>query len=285
LLQGWTIRLRQFGKEDWLSRLTGRLPRKGQVPSGASDEERDFFERFAVDKSKDDKSKSGSSTTGTTTSTSSGTAEVKKRDSGMKRFTVPIDFAGKKYPFFVYVMTGPRGYAEVQDQFRWVEEIRGGKVPQEVRDSFRRLNEIAKENNVDFMELTVYALGTATTEGGGTGGSGTGGSGTGGSGTGNSGTKVESQDNSSKSSSTNSGAGSTQPSGISPAGTTGSEKGASEKGASDKSSAFGLNNGFSNPMGGPKTKMNSNGRTPPPEKKGPDNMNGKRPSPPTKTKR
>jgi hypothetical protein len=79
----------------------------------------------------------------------------------MKRFTVPIEFAGKKYPYFVYVMSGPRGYAEVQDQFRWVEEMRGGKVPQDVRDSFRRLNEIAKENNVDFMELTVYALGTA----------------------------------------------------------------------------------------------------------------------------
>jgi hypothetical protein len=39
--------------------------------------------------------------------------------------------------------------------------MRGGKVPPDVRDSFRRLNEIAKENNVDFMELTVYALGTA----------------------------------------------------------------------------------------------------------------------------
>ncbi|MFM9068593.1 MAG: DUF2610 domain-containing protein, partial [Planctomycetota bacterium] len=169
LLQAWTIRLRQFGKEDWLPKLTGRLPRKGQVPSGATDKERDFFARFAIDKSKDEKNKSDSGSTATNTSKNGETTAAKKSDSGMKRFTVPIDFAGKKYPFFVYVMTGPRGFAEVQDQFRWVEEIRGGKVPQEVRDSFRRLNEIAKENNVDFMELTVYALGTATAEGGGTG--------------------------------------------------------------------------------------------------------------------
>lgn len=162
LLQGWTIRLKQLGREDLLQRFSGNLPRKGQVPSGATTAEKEFFERFASDKSDNDKPTSNQTAASKTeTKTANAKDEPKKRSTGMKRFTVPIEFAGKKYPYFVYVMSGPRGYAEVQDQFRWVEEMRGGKVPQDVRDSFRRLNEIAKENNVDFMELTVYALGTA----------------------------------------------------------------------------------------------------------------------------
>ena len=75
------------------------------------------------------------------------------KDSGMKRFTTPTDFNGTKYPFHVYVVTGRNGYAELQDQFRWVKEIRGGTVPAEVQESFKRLNDIAVENKVDFMEL------------------------------------------------------------------------------------------------------------------------------------
>jgi hypothetical protein len=166
LLQGWTIRLKQLGKEELLSRFEGKLPRKGQVPSGATDAERDFFASFAKDKTDENSPKDGQSTASTASSKSATNSKdaPKKPGSGMKRFTIPVDVAGKKYPTHVYVMTGPRGYAELQDQFRWLEEIRGCSVPQDVRDSFRRLNEIAKENNVDFMELAVYALGTATSE-------------------------------------------------------------------------------------------------------------------------
>ncbi len=166
LLQGWTIRLKQFGKEELLSRFEGKLPRKGQVPTGATDAERDFFVRFAKDKTDEKPSKDGQSTASISSAKPAANSKdpPKKSDSGIKRFTIPVDVGGRKYPTHVYVMTGPRGYAELQDQFRWLEEIRGCLVPQDVRDSFRRLNEIAKENNVDFMELAVYALGTATPE-------------------------------------------------------------------------------------------------------------------------
>ena len=98
----------------------------------------------------------------------------------MKRFTVPTDFGGKKYPFHVYVVDhgdGPLcksqaepldptepcvGYAGIDDQVLWVRELRGGKIPDDVVDSFQKLYTIAKENNVSFTELTVYALGAAT---------------------------------------------------------------------------------------------------------------------------
>ena len=83
----------------------------------------------------------------------------------MKKFRFGIQFwntCKKKYPFNIYVIAGPNGYAEVQDQFRWVKEIRGCEVPKEVRDSFKRLAAIAAENHVSFMDLCLYALGTAS---------------------------------------------------------------------------------------------------------------------------
>jgi hypothetical protein len=137
LKRGWTVRLKQYGKEALLERYPV-LPLKGEVPAGADDSDREFFQSFAK-----------------------GAAPGK---SGMKRFTFPADFAGKKYPFHVYVLSGPRGYAELQDQFRWLNEMRGGEVPVEVRDSFERLNKIAVESHVDFQEQCVSALATAPTE-------------------------------------------------------------------------------------------------------------------------
>ncbi len=80
--------------------------------------------------------------------------------SGMKRFTVPCDFAGRKYPFHVYVTNVPYPNHPLENQARWLREERGGVIPEEVMDSFARLQKIAHENNVSFVDLCVYALGT-----------------------------------------------------------------------------------------------------------------------------
>lgn len=133
LKRAWTIRLTQYSQEDLLQRYAV-LPLKGSAPANASDADRAFFLSFA---------------------------SKAKGSSILSRFTIPTDFAGKKYPFHVYVVGGKRGYQELQDQFRWVREYRGGIVPSDVEDSFRKLNKIAAENDVDFRDLCVYALGTA----------------------------------------------------------------------------------------------------------------------------
>ena len=78
-------------------------------------------------------------------------------EGGMKRFTIPTDFGGVKCPFNVYVADS---WEFLEDQFTWVEKVRGGKVPREVVDSFRRLYTIAKDNKVSYQDLCVYALGT-----------------------------------------------------------------------------------------------------------------------------
>lgn len=82
----------------------------------------------------------------------------------MKRFTVPCDFNGVKYPFHVYVGEPHPQRHPLQHQAWWVSTIRGGNIPQEVMDSFERLHKIAIENNVSFEDLCVYALGTASGE-------------------------------------------------------------------------------------------------------------------------
>ena len=86
---------------------------------------------------------------------------IKKYAKGMTRFTVPCDFNGIKYPFHVFVtnITWPKH--PLEDQERWLREVRGGTLSREVMDAFHRLHKAAHENNVSFVDLCVYTLGTA----------------------------------------------------------------------------------------------------------------------------
>lgn len=83
--------------------------------------------------------------------------------SGMKRFTVPIECgASGKTPFHIYVTNWNRPDDEtIEGQVAWLESQRGCRFPADVVESFRKLKKIARENNVSFVDLTVYALGAA----------------------------------------------------------------------------------------------------------------------------
>ncbi|WP_307846817.1 DUF2610 domain-containing protein [Actinospica durhamensis] len=85
----------------------------------------------------------------------------------MKKFTIPCLFAGVQAPFSIYVgepVLEPADAHPIEQQAAWLLRERGGVVPEEVMDSFMKLLQIAKENNVSFEELCVYALGTASGE-------------------------------------------------------------------------------------------------------------------------
>ncbi|MBX3593950.1 DUF2610 domain-containing protein [Sphingomonas sp.] len=84
----------------------------------------------------------------------------------MKRFTVPIDCGGSKSTFHVYLVNWdrPNDETSVDPQAEWLQEQRGCTIPVTVVDSFRKLKRIARENNVSFIDLTVYALGEAQKE-------------------------------------------------------------------------------------------------------------------------
>ncbi|MGB7440803.1 MAG: DUF2610 domain-containing protein [Coleofasciculaceae cyanobacterium] len=83
-------------------------------------------------------------------------------DGGMKRFTVPITCGTVKSPFHVYTWDWKLDEPPTTAQFTWVEEARGCEVPDDVVESFQKLYQIARENNVSFSELAAYALGKAS---------------------------------------------------------------------------------------------------------------------------
>lgn len=78
----------------------------------------------------------------------------------MKKFTIPnCEFDGKPHPFDVYVdqpcaLVHPLYYQQL-----WLREERGGEIPSEMIDSFRKLYDIAVEHNVNYADLCMYALG------------------------------------------------------------------------------------------------------------------------------
>lgn len=79
----------------------------------------------------------------------------------MKRFTIPCNFGGKQSPFHIFIGDPDPKNHPLQNQSTWLGKERGGNIPSDVMQSFEKLHEIAKENDVSFEELCVYALGEA----------------------------------------------------------------------------------------------------------------------------
>lgn len=81
----------------------------------------------------------------------------------IKRLTIPSDFGGITADFFVYLRDSTPEYKfeGIDDQVRWLEEARGGKVPSEVAGDLRELDEMARKQGVSFGDLAIFALGAA----------------------------------------------------------------------------------------------------------------------------
>ena len=75
----------------------------------------------------------------------------------MVRFTIPIDCAGAKSDFFVYVWQWSRNYPQTDPQIAWLKQARGCDVSQEVTESFRRVYAISVKEGVNFPNLAKYA--------------------------------------------------------------------------------------------------------------------------------
>lgn len=82
----------------------------------------------------------------------------RKQVRNMKKFTIPCDFGGKKAPFDVYIGMPKEGNHPLQNQAQWLASERGGSIPSDVMESFNKLLNLAKKNNVSFEDLCVYAL-------------------------------------------------------------------------------------------------------------------------------
>lgn len=81
--------------------------------------------------------------------------------SSLKQFTVPLQGASGKQDFLVYLWDSSIKPNPAELQFQWAERHAALAVPQDVRDSFEKLQDIALENKVSYTDLAVYALGEA----------------------------------------------------------------------------------------------------------------------------
>lgn len=89
-------------------------------------------------------------------------AEAKRRDpnNGFKRFTVPVTLsysASDKTPWKVFLRDPVDGNDPVEEEIDRLEYWEGAIMPEDVKTVFRKLLKIAKDNNVSFEELLVYA--------------------------------------------------------------------------------------------------------------------------------
>ena len=76
----------------------------------------------------------------------------------VKKFSVPCDFSGQKFPFTIYVGEPEVDHHPLHFQAEWLSKHRGGSIPGDVMESVAKLYELSKRNNVSFEELCVYAL-------------------------------------------------------------------------------------------------------------------------------
>jgi len=76
----------------------------------------------------------------------------------VKKFTVPCDFSGRKYPVTFYIGEAAIGHHPIGFQSKWLADERGGVVPQTLMDSLKKLKEIADNNKVSFEELCAYVI-------------------------------------------------------------------------------------------------------------------------------
>ena len=76
----------------------------------------------------------------------------------VKKFTVPCDFGGKKYPVTFYVGDSAKGTNPIGFQSKWLSSEKGGVVSSELTSSLMKLKEIADQNKVSFEDLCSYVV-------------------------------------------------------------------------------------------------------------------------------
>lgn len=89
-------------------------------------------------------------------------AEVRLRRDGTKRFTVPAQYRGidGRHTTYFFVRDIYPGTEPIEEEIYRLEHYDGVLLPDDVKDSFLRLQAIARNHNVSLQDLAVYALGT-----------------------------------------------------------------------------------------------------------------------------
>lgn len=76
----------------------------------------------------------------------------------VKELKIPCDFGGQVAPVSLYIGNPNPAQHPLNFQSKWLESERGGTIPQNVMDSFEKIQKLAEQNNVSFEELCYYAI-------------------------------------------------------------------------------------------------------------------------------
>ena len=80
----------------------------------------------------------------------------------VKKFSVPCSFdSGNVAPFDFFIGDPNNGKHPIEFQSKWLTEVKGGHVPQEIMDSIKKIKDLADRNNVSFEDLCIYAINIA----------------------------------------------------------------------------------------------------------------------------
>lgn len=76
------------------------------------------------------------------------------------KFNVPCAFNGQASEVAIFIGAPETKHNPIHFQAKFIQDIRGGVIPQSVFESLEKLQKLAIENGVPFEELCRYALGS-----------------------------------------------------------------------------------------------------------------------------
>ena len=89
----------------------------------------------------------------------------KKPEIRILKINVICDFAGQKSPVDFYIGYPLQENHPIQFQMNWLGSNKGGNVPSNITESLKTLQQMAIDNDVDFLELVEHAMMDAASQG------------------------------------------------------------------------------------------------------------------------
>lgn len=74
------------------------------------------------------------------------------------KFNVPCAFGGQASEVAIFIGEPDPKHNPIQFQAKFIQDVRGGVIPQSVFESLEKLQKLSIENGVPFEELCRYAL-------------------------------------------------------------------------------------------------------------------------------
>jgi hypothetical protein len=79
----------------------------------------------------------------------------------IKKFTISCSFGGTMTDTDFYIGKPGMGKHPIGFQMKWLSDVKGGAVPNDVANAIAKIRDIAEENDASFEDLCFYAINIA----------------------------------------------------------------------------------------------------------------------------